>query len=416
MDRITQLRIKNVRAFEDVTIDLSPDVTVLIGENGSGKSTIIECLTLLRRSVEPSFVDQLYNIHRGLPGLLRSGAAGLQLGVLVRDDEEKKPPVYYAFALARQGSGVSVAAESLVELDLVKKTSRHLLVRNRSKHVAIQPGSTELVPLPSALSDEGRLAINGLASPESAAPFRRVVEVLGGIEAHVGLDTLAAWASQSIQRPSPMRDPSLLRPADRLSLLGHNLASAWHELKNRPSAHWDETLGLVRLGLGQHVDSVRVALDPGGGHGALYLHLVNIDGPIPAANLSDGQLSWLAYVAMARLGGARSLLAVDEPELHLHPALLGRVISMLTSLDDRSQVVLGTHSDRVLELLDDPADAVRVLSLDGNRALVSRLDEAELGRWLEEFGDLGQIRANGYLPRVTAREAATTGPDVGGAG
>ena len=56
MDRITRLRIQNVRAFEDVTIDLSAGVTVLIGENGAGKSTIIECLELLQRVPEQRFM------------------------------------------------------------------------------------------------------------------------------------------------------------------------------------------------------------------------------------------------------------------------------------------------------------------------------------------------------------------------
>ncbi|MCA9519020.1 MAG: ATP-binding protein [Myxococcales bacterium] len=192
-----------------------------------------------------------------------------------------------------------------------------------------------------------------------------------------------------------------------MSALGLNLTSAWHELKNRPSAEWGATLDLVRLGLGDHVDTVVVALDPGSGHGALYLKLTSSDDPIPAANLSDGQLTWLAYVAMARLGGDRSLLAIDEPELRLHPALLGRVMGLLTDLPGSPQVVIGTHSDRVLAMLDDPADAVRVCSLEGGKAVVSRLDPAELPRWLDEFGDLGQLRASGYLDRVVAEPAPT---------
>jgi recombinational DNA repair ATPase RecF len=49
MDRITRLRIENVRAIEFVDLVLGWPLTVLIGENGSGKSTILECLELLRK-------------------------------------------------------------------------------------------------------------------------------------------------------------------------------------------------------------------------------------------------------------------------------------------------------------------------------------------------------------------------------
>jgi predicted ATPase len=140
--------------------------------------------------------------------------------------------------------------------------------------------------------------------------------------------------------------------------------------------------------------------DAGGGYVGLALKRADLAEPIPASNLSDGQLAWLAFVALARLNPGRSLLAVDEPEQHLHPSLLGRVVTMLASLPGGAPVVLSTHSDRVLELLDDPADAVRVCSLVGSRADVSRIDAGELPRWLQQFGDLGQLRAAGYLSRV----------------
>jgi predicted ATPase len=38
-DRVTQLSIAGMRCIDEITLDLGP-LTVLIGENGSGKSTI----------------------------------------------------------------------------------------------------------------------------------------------------------------------------------------------------------------------------------------------------------------------------------------------------------------------------------------------------------------------------------------
>ncbi len=77
-------------------------------------------------------------------------------------------------------------------------------------------------------------------------------------------------------------------------------------------------------------------------------------------------------------------------------------MSMLTNLPGGAPVVVCTHSDRVLELLDDPAASVRVCSLSGGRAELSRLDAETLPQWLEQYGDLGQLRAAGVLPRVLA--------------
>lgn len=49
-DRITSLSLRNIRCFESLDLDIGPNLTVLLGENGSGKSTIAEALKLLRES------------------------------------------------------------------------------------------------------------------------------------------------------------------------------------------------------------------------------------------------------------------------------------------------------------------------------------------------------------------------------
>jgi len=36
----TALRLKNVRCFDEVEIPLDPRLTVIIGENGAGKTTV----------------------------------------------------------------------------------------------------------------------------------------------------------------------------------------------------------------------------------------------------------------------------------------------------------------------------------------------------------------------------------------
>jgi predicted ATPase len=226
-----------------------------------------------------------------------------------------------------------------------------------------------------------------------------VAKVLAGIELHTGFDTVASWAARSYQRIESIRVSSTLFPAERLSLRGFNLANAWSELRSRESAHWEHTMALVRLGLGERVDSVVITPDAGGGNVYLALRFADLAEPVLAADLSDGQLSWLAFVAMVRLNPKRSFLAVDAPELHLHPHLLGRVISLLSSLE--VPVLLATHADRVLEMLGDPAAAVRVCALDERgRATVSRVDPVELPKWLEHDGDFGRLRAAGHLSRV----------------
>lgn len=81
-DRITQLSIGGMRCIDEIKLDLGA-FTVLIGENGAGKSTIVEALELLRKvATEAPFVEKLYQPHAGTR-LVRSGAMGLRLGARI---------------------------------------------------------------------------------------------------------------------------------------------------------------------------------------------------------------------------------------------------------------------------------------------------------------------------------------------
>ena len=407
MDRITKITIKNVRAIRYAEVEISP-VTVLIGENGTGKSTIIECLEILRKAAEPSFFQNLYTIHRGMPGLLRKGETAMELGVVVEDETGREPRIDYSFALARQGAGAVVQSERLLLGPMAAASEPMVAFRRAGARGDIfDEKEGKLVPLnPGAMgSDQLVVASFGALPPQKS--IERLLKALGGIEAHLGFDTIAAWAARSYQFNLSMRGSSFLQPAERLNLLGFNFASAWSALKNQSSSRWQETMALVRLGIGDIIDTVNVDPDAGGGNIAVSVRFVGFAESIPAANLSDGQLSWLAFVALAQLNSKRSLLAIDEPELHLHPSLLGRVISMLAALKG-APVIVSTHSDRVLEMLEDPVSAVRVCTLGpGGAVSISQIDAEELPRWLAEFGDLAQIRASGYLDRVLVPVPAT---------
>lgn len=260
MDRITRVRIKNVRAIESVDLELGRPVTVLIGENGSGKSTILECLELLRKAAEPSFMAQLYAQHRGMPGLLRKGAPTLELGVVIEDDAGELPRIEYAFALAVRGAGAVVAYERLL-VGPMNQAEQPVVALRRSAdrgEISDQKGGT-LVSVPPEAMKPDQLVVASFGSLPPQKAIERLLTVLRGIEVHVPFDTLAAWAAQSVQRTPTLRGTGMLVPAERLTLLGHNLASAWSALKNVDDAHWRHTMGLVRLGLGESVDSWRLS-------------------------------------------------------------------------------------------------------------------------------------------------------------
>src|SRR5579883_2932794 len=81
--RITELRVQGLRTLANIRLPLD-GLTVLIGENGSGKSSILEACEILRRVPSDSFLHDLHAIHGGMAALLRNGAQRIKLGVNVQ--------------------------------------------------------------------------------------------------------------------------------------------------------------------------------------------------------------------------------------------------------------------------------------------------------------------------------------------
>jgi predicted ATPase len=104
---------------------------------------------------------------------------------------------------------------------------------------------------------------------------------------------------------------------------------------------------------------------------------------------------------MTELGEGRAALVVDEPEQHLHPALLSRVVDMLEAASSTAPVVVATHSDRVLDALSDPERQVVLCELDSRRAMHVRAPSPErLAEWLERYRGIGSVLAEGYQAQV----------------
>lgn len=398
-DRLTELRIKGMRTLADVRLELQ-GLTVLIGDNGTGKSSIIEACELLRRAAGQAFGDEIHRIHGGPASLLRIGAQEIVLGVRVEGQSE---PLDYELSIDRGGN---VTHEKL----LLFGEGSPLLVLDRAGASASFIPETEAPP--DAWTHESfppnKLVLTsfGIRPPHPA--MLRMMRALERIEVHVPFEVTPTWVARATQRPSALRSASLHEPTSRLSRLGANLANAYSALKNDfGEQHWRDTMAYVRLGLGDGVDNINLRPDPGGGAIALWLKYAGLDDQLPTMALSDGTLAYLALVALFRLDERSSLVAFDEPELHLHPALLMRALDFFEAMAVERPVILATHSDRLLDGLSDPACSAVLCELDEERRTrLVRPDPEALARWLARYRGLGDIRGAGHERSVMTCEEA----------
>ncbi len=394
-DVISEVTVRGLRSIDAARLSLR-GLTVLIGENGSGKSTLIEACELLRRMASPAFLDEINSIHGGLRLLQRHGAKEVVLRVEVSGADL---PLQYEVRLAAEGTGVAITREELV-IGRSEQGAPSVPVITRDRTKSLVPAH-----FPEALSVSDGLTLTSFGSNPPAPAFTRMIAALKAIEVHVPFEVTPAWVGRAHGRQSVLRGVSMIQAATSLERLGVNLANAFHALRSDGSeAHWRETMDYVRLGLGDRIESVNTRADVGGGAIALWVKLRGRDEQIPAASLSEGTLAYLAFVALFRLPSKRSLLVFDEPELHLHPRLLTRVMGFFHSIAERSPVVLATHSRRLLDELQDPAGSTVLCELD--EADTTRLrypDRAALEEWLVDYEGLGRVLDAGYESEVMVR-------------
>jgi predicted ATPase len=438
---ITELRIEGLRTIERVRLRLD-GLTVLIGENGSGKSSIIEACEILHRATGSRFMEELYSIHGGLSSLLRQGAPRLLLGVTVR-------PVLDIYDERQAEDTARHKHIDCIEYDLaltpgasfatIEETLRVTTLSGRQRHSSGPPRRVSKAPKSKAATraeeivpsvkrvgakidmlSEGQPSSDNIdervpfmatidrhsndGSPQHEAQY--VAAHLGNLQVHLPFEVTPSWAARGLDRKSALRAPGLLSPADHLEQLGVNLVNAFHALRNDFGPdHWNETLDYIRLGIGEGVEDVNTWVEPDGGHIGFTIKQRGLSRPLPVSQLSGGMLAYLAFVALFRLWATQpALLALDEPDVHLHPRLLMRVLDFFESMARDFPVLIATHSDRLIEGLTDPVRAVVLCELDERLATrLIRPDRAALGKWLQRYRALGELRGTGLLASVLTR-------------
>jgi predicted ATPase len=393
---ITSISISGLRTLEQFKLDLG-GLTVLIGENGSGKSSVIEAFELLRRLTNNEFTSNYNHIHGGDGLLLRQGSQEIQISVNLAKPNSWRAQYHAAFS--RQG----IKLEHIVVVD---DSEGKFPVTRALGSVSITPlaggheSTYDISPYESAISR--------MVHPDQI--IQDVTLALRHIDVHLPFDTLAHWGAKSQgSRVPPMRDSVTIAPAPKLDRFGSNLPCVYHQLQNESSREqWDYTMELVRMGLGEWVESVNTRSDPGGGRIALSVKPRHTDTQIPAASLSDGQLAYLAFVALTQLPTERSVLCFDEIELHLHPKMLSQVLYLLEVVAEKVPVVVTTHSRRLLDLLSNPASSVAILDFDSQRwrTELRRFDAEALSAWLTDYDGLGKILDAGYQESFLSEPAS----------
>jgi predicted ATPase len=81
---------------------------------------------------------------------------------------------------------------------------------------------------------------------------------------------------------------------------------------------------------------------------------------VPATRLSDGTLHYLCLLAILLQPNPPPLICIEEPEIGLHPDVMPTLARLLKDAAQRTQLIVTTHSDVLVDALSDQAESVVV--------------------------------------------------------
>jgi predicted ATPase len=110
----------------------------------------------------------------------------------------------------------------------------------------------------------------------------------------------------------------------------------------------------------------------------------NFTRPFYMHELGEGMLRFLWLVTLLQSPGLGAITLIDEPEVSLHPELLDLLADLLREASIRTQVIVATHSDRLVRFLEPK----EVLVFDVNEAGLASTtwaDSMDVEKWLDEY-------------------------------
>lgn len=376
------IRLKNFRSFEDTgPIELRP-ITILVGANSSGKSTFLRFFPLLRQSVEAAtqsplvwYSDKGYVDFGDFSQAVRRGAAPSEMSIEFALEFD----VETSFRRRWRSRIFSTVAITLVEDEGERRTHARSCIVSRDEKSPqlslfdfIEPqkfvidvdafGFKGLVPR--RLSEVSyQRARDGVRDGPPGPPLP-LIELLQGVEA---CQERFARGIRYIgpARVTPQRDyrvQELL--VHEIAPQGDNLPMFLRSLRRHAA---EEFSRFVFEHLGFHVRVISrgaqlsILIEEGGGEKFNLIDMgYGFSQVLPI--LAQGWAATVRLRGYERFQRA-SMLALEQPELHLHPRLQARLADMMVG------VISASRS------LSNDDQAVRFLVETHSEALISRLGE-----------------------------------------
>ena len=355
------IAVANYRSLRDIVAPLG-QLNLVSGENGSGKSSLYRALRLLADTARGGVVASLAK-EGGLGSALWAGpeqiSRAMRKGVhAVQGGGKRKEPVNLRMGFGTDDLGYCIdlglppppgfpppPEPSAFQLD--PEIKRECIWAGTT----LRPSATLVErrgPLVKARDAQGEWAIVSQQLATFDTMMTHCADPRNTPEMLMLREEMRAWRFYDHVRAdatAPARRPQIGTHTPILSHDGADLAAALQTIR--------------QIGESDAVDSAVDDAFPGGrvsvshesGWFEVHMQQHGLLRPLKAAELSDGTLRYLLWVAALLTPRPPGVLVLNEPETSLHPDLLPALGRLIAQAATRSQVVVVSHAPVLIDAL-----------------------------------------------------------------
>lgn len=407
---LQRLSLRNILSFGPggETVELG-SLNVLIGPNGSGKSNLLETIGLLKST--PNDLAEAIAQSGGAKYWLWQGEGGQGKNASIEailEYPRGRMPLRYQLEFAADSYGMARIVNERIENEHAEpghdRPFFYFGYENGIPRISVPGDATEaedsLVGLRERAAEYGRGKRLELKR-DSLDPSLSVLAQRQGEEMYPELTYVSEVFSKiKLYREWWMGRQTSPRMAQRADLRREyleesaaNLALVLNHLKLKKNVKRQILDYLQRF----NDKIVGFEVDITGGNAQLFIEEQGLREALPATRLSDGTLRYLCLLTILLHPSPPPLLCIEEPELGLHPDIMETLGELLLGAAQRTQLIVTTHSEALVDALTAAPEAVLVCERGPEGGThFQRLSGERLQAWLEEYR-LGELWRKGEL-------------------
>lgn len=367
MNKINRIKIGGFKKLKNIDLPVRPFM-VLIGANGVGKTSLLDAFSLLSASAAGGLNSKLSELG-GVANILTRGKTEF-VSLLVDMDVPGYRPIEYDLSLKPKGVGYTISQEVLSQVrGSFSEAFKHIESSDGDiKYFEIETGrlvrpTWEHNPLETSLFQVPKM----FREPEE---LRRI------------LGSITQYHALNVGLRAPVKLPQQMKPAELPGVDGEDLIPFLYYLKETDSARYEAVEDALKAAF-PVFESLKFP-PVAAGMLAMTWKDEKFDKPFYMHELSEGTLRFLWLVSLLQSPNLSTITMIDEPEVSLHPELLSLLADLMREASQRTQLVVATHSDRLVRFLE-PKEVVVMDSDNDGYTSATWGDDLDLDEWLQDY-------------------------------